>query len=130
MEIGQQSIIPEFIDADTQQSNLDLLRRHSLSLRSPPVGSLAADILNPSSTGSSNLHLKKVQSMMKDVKEALTEFGSCVSASSESEADTSKSKPGGKKKRKRKKSLTPSKKYFLKRATQLLVLKTNRIPEY
>ena len=36
--------------------------------------------------------------MMKDVKEALTEFGSCVSASSESEADTSKSKPGGKKK--------------------------------
>ena len=116
MDIGKMSTIPETPDTNFQQNDLEFLRRTSLSLRSPPVGSLAADILH-SDLGASNLHLKKVQSMMADVKEALSDFGSCVSSSSsESEAENIvEKKKGWKSKRKRKKSLTPSKQHFLKK---------------
>ena len=104
MDIGKMSTIPETPDTNFQQNDLEFLRRTSLSLRSPPVGSLAADILH-SDLGASNLHLKKVQSMMADVKEALSDFGSCVSSSSsESEAENIvEKKKGWKSKRKRKK---------------------------
>ena len=94
LDIGPQSIIPETPDTIMQMANLDLLRRHSLSLRSPPRGSLADDILN-NGLGSSNIQIQKVRSMMSDVKEALSDFDSCVSSpptepsSSESEAESS-----------------------------------------
>ena len=84
MDIGQMSTIPETPDTNIHhQNNLDFLRRNSLSLRSPPIGSLAADILQ----SESKLHLKKVQSMMLDVKDALSDFGSCVSSSSSEEEE-------------------------------------------
>ena len=116
MDIGQMSTIPETPDTNIHhQNNLDFLRRNSLSLRSPPIGSLAADILQ----SESNLHLKKVQSMMLDVKDALSDFGSCVSSFSESSEEEEEKpesmKKGYKSKRKRKKSLTPSKEHFLKK---------------
>ena len=113
-----QSMIPETPDTNMQHLvNLDLLGKHSLSLRTPIKESLADDILK-----SYNPHLLKVQAMMTDVKESLSDFGSCLgSSSSDSEADTSGGellyKTVGKKKngKKRKNSTSPSKDYFLKK---------------
>ena len=96
-----------------QFADLDLLRRHSVHLRSPPHGSLADDILK-----SSNIRLQRVQAMMSDVEENLSDFGSCLSSSSsDSESENLDNfkiverKTSGKK---RKKSLTPTD-YFLKK---------------
>ena len=122
MDIGPYSIIP---DNEIQLDNLDLVRRHSQSLRTPPYGSLADDILR-----NSHVQLRKVQDMMTDVKETLSDFGSCYesassksssSSSSGSEAERSGSasyKTVGMKKtgKKRKSSLTPSRGYFMKKS--------------
>ena len=108
-----QSMIPETPDLQ-HLANLDLVGKHSLSLRTPVKGSLAYDIIT-----TSNPHLQKVQALMSDFKESLSDFGSCLS--SDSEADTSSDelifKTVGRKKsgKKRKNSITPSKNFFLKK---------------
>ena len=98
-----------------QFTDLDLIRRHSVHLRSPPHGSLADDILK-----SSNIRLQRVQAMMSDVEENLSDFGSCLSSnSSDSENENSDNFKIVERKKsgtKRKKSLKPPKTdYFLKK---------------
>ena len=128
IDIGPQSIIPETPDTHMQLGNIDLVRRHSVSLRSPPPGSLADYILKTGS-GASNLQIQKVRSMMSEVKEALSDFDSCMSSppseSSSSESETENSgtdkfktvqRGKGWKNNKRKKNFTPpSKDHFLKK---------------
>ena len=107
-----------------QVSGEDLIRRHSLSLRTPPHGSLADEILK---TGPSSL--LKSQAMLNELKDQLSEFGSCLSSFSGSSSDGENSSvqhDGGspkadshkrKSKRKRKSSNTPpGRNYFLKKA--------------
>ena len=108
---------------DDQVSGDVLVRRHSLSLRTPPQGSLADEILK---SGPSSL--VKSQLMLNELKDQLSEFGSCLSSFSESSSDgetTSMQQKGGspkvdsekgKAKRKRKSSNTPpGRKFFLKK---------------
>ena len=84
-DIGQLSKIPETPDTNLLHADLNLIRRHSLSLRSPPIGSLADDIIR-----SSHLQTQRIQAMMSDVKESLSDFGSCMGSSSSSESDEEK----------------------------------------
>ena len=68
-------------------SNLDLVRRNSLSLRTAPHGSLADEIL---SSGPENQHLSKVKDILgniKDMAERFSDFASCESLSDEYETD-------------------------------------------
>ena len=108
---------------DDQVSGEDLIRRHSLSLRTPPHGSLADEILKSGSTP-----LLKSQLMLNELKDQLSEFGSCLSSFSGSSSDGENSSvqhDGGspkadsqrkKSKRKRKSSNTPpGRNYFLKK---------------
>ena len=111
------------VETKTSDTNIlledqDTGRRNSLSLRSPPSEASAAEIL------ATNNHLKHVQPMLLDVKEALSEFGSCVSSSqssssSDSEEDhlVEKRIQGWemKSRRKRKPSSTPHRDHFLKK---------------
>ena len=117
-DIGTKSIIPETPDPSMLfMSNFDLLKRHSLSLRSPPNGSLAAEILGKDQPPS-NLQLEKVKAMMSDVREALTDFDSCVSSGSDDDSSKSPAEGGWQSHRKRKKSKSmtpPSRDYFLKK---------------
>ena len=92
-----------------------------MSLRTPPLGSLADDILK-----TNHPQLQRVQAMMSDVKDSLSDFRSCLgSSSSSSESENSADekfktvarKEGGKK---RKNSLTPSKNYFLKKQSSIV----------
>ena len=107
-----------------------LVRRNSLSMRSPPNGSLAAEILGtPSHPTTDTLGRRK--SLLADLKEIremserLSEFGSCrSSSSSESESESKNEIEDGFKtmnekkrgwKNKRKLSLTPNKDSLLKK---------------
>ena len=109
------------------------MRRHSISLRSPPAGSIASDILLSTSsqvTNATTLHLERSMNLLanlKDFSEQLSEFGSAreslTSSSDEentSEADKAFSTGndrGFKNKKKRKHSRTPpSRDSFLKKA--------------
>ena len=68
-----------------------LVRRNSLSMRSPPRGSLVAEILSSPSHPPANT-LARSKSLLADLKEMserLSDFGSCrSSSSSESESET------------------------------------------
>ena len=83
-DIGPASKIPE--TPDTHMADIKLVERHSLSLRSPPLGSLADDILK-----SSNLQTQRIKAMMSEVKESLSDFGSCLGSSSSSDSDAENS---------------------------------------
>ena len=101
--------------------NEKFLRRHSLSLRSPPPGFIAADIM------SSGLILSRTRSLLSDVKkmtEQLSDFGSCVSSLSESSGEESLvnksavSVPSERKKKKRKRVASnspPDRTLFMKK---------------
>ena len=101
-----------------QLTNDDLVRRNSLSLRSPPPGSLAADILS-TGTATSDQHYaqaKSILSNLKELSERYSDFGSCHSSSSEGAVDDEFKTIGRKKKaRKHKLSITPGKEFFLKK---------------
>ena len=101
----------------------DLARRHSLSLRSPPPGSLADELLNNPGTS-----LKKTRNLLADIRdmtEKLSDFGSCMSSLSSEENDSSSyplpdgdggwAKIGKKKKKRKYSSSPPDKNYFLKK---------------
>ena len=103
-----------------------LVRRHSLCLmnRSPPRNSLAAELLE---TNSPRHGLLKTKSMLKDIVDQLSEFGSAqseLSSSSSDESGVENSENGGFKtmnekkrnrKMKRKLKLTPGKEEFMKK---------------
>ena len=112
------SSAPVIAQSDPMPSNVDLVRRHSLSLRSPSLGSWAKEILASSAT------VEKTNSILNEIKtmrEQLSDFGSCVSFTSSSDEE----KSGGSslqnsqwhtKKKKRKNSRSPpDTSYFLKR---------------
>jgi hypothetical protein len=99
-------------------SNDQLIRRNSLSLRSPPAGSLAAEILS-TGTATSDQHYAQAESILSDLKnmsERYTDFGSCYSSSDGADDDGFKA-PGRKKKAKKHKlSITPpGREYFMKK---------------
>ena len=116
-----------------QLSNLDLVRRNSLSLRSPPPGSLAADILN---TGSENEHYSKARSIIsniKDITERFSDFVTCESFSEDTDNPEKIVEDGfqtrsRKKKNKRKQKFSPSpSKEFLKRIDNRSSPGSNRV---
>ena len=132
----QPPLVPDF----ETHSNLfisspgSVARRHSISLvnRTPPGGSLAAELLN-----STNPNLLKTASLLSEIRtmsEQLSDFGSCLSSISNSESDSlvesgeDLQKVGGyqtlnerkrNKKKKRKLKLTPGKEEFLKKPNLL-----------
>ena len=109
-----------------EQSKTDdeFVRRHSLSLRTPPPGSLAQELLVSSQ---SFLKTKNLLDEMKSVSDVLSDFNSCLSSisASSNEEDSNQEKGESvfspqvgrkKKKKKRKHSATPpDKNFFLKK---------------
>ena len=112
---------------DSNQYNLsdtDLVRRHSLSLRSPPRGSLADEILESASIRDSPRpeRRRSILAEVKDLQEQLSDFVSCKESESSTEDDTENREAfkdmGDKKrgfKKKRKASTTPPKEFFRKK---------------
>ena len=114
-------------DIRGQPSTSTLIRRHSISLleRTPPKGSLAAELLV---TTTPRHDLSRTNSMINELRsmaENLSDFGSCLSDSSgdDSLADGVDKEEGFKnmnekkrnKKKKRKLKLTPGKEQFMKK---------------
>ena len=104
--LGSPSSVPRvslpLVSAPPDTTVSALVRRYSLSMpMEPPVGSIAADILNTK---------KNLLSEIKDLKDQLSEFDSCVSEQSSSE-ESERYEVGGKKgpKQKRKAGKTPLK---------------------
>ena len=114
---GPQSIIPETPDVGYMQqlSDLELVRRHSLSLRSPPAGSLAGDILGTTDPAQHYTKARNILSNLKEMTERFSDFGSCHSDSSSGEDDTGGYTKQGRNKRKQRKSITPDRDFFLKK---------------
>ena len=108
-------------DFNMRLADEDLVRRHSLSLRSPPAGSIASDILKVSlDTIPPPLERSKLLlASLKDLSEQLSDFGSAreslTSSSDEDSSESTRSNKGFKKKRKHS-STPPSRDYFLKKA--------------
>ena len=103
-----------------QLSNDQLIRRNSLSLRSPPAGSLADEILNIDAANSDPVYAnaKSILSNLKEMSERYSDIGSCHSSSDGGEAaedDVFTTHKRKKKTRKHKLSITPGKEYFLKK---------------
>ena len=106
-------------------SNVEFVRRHSLSLRSPTKGSLAADILSvPPPLEELKCQREKTMNLLADVRglsERLSDFASCKSSSEDEGGEvfpqkfkmSNANRRGFKKKRSE--SITPPKEYFLKK---------------
>ena len=72
--IGARSIIPDTPDVlHMQLSNDQLVRRHSLSLRSPPAGSVAEEILG-TATANQVHHYAKARTILSGLKEMSERF--------------------------------------------------------
>ena len=131
LEIGDSGDIQKFLDDNKDNlDDEDLARRYSLSLRSPPPGTLAAEILQQTTSAPTEpprfYRAKKLISELKEMTSRLSDFESCVSSSSEDdhvpsrETKTGDFKSSSEKKRgwknKRKNSSSPlGSDYFLKR---------------
>ena len=118
--IGPMSIIPETPDVHHMQlSSEQLVRRHSQSLRSPPAGSVAQEILDTVTPTPANHYAKakNILSGLKEMTEKFSDFGSCQSDSSQSELeDQSGYKTQGRNKKSGKHRLSPtSPRDFLKK---------------
>ena len=101
-------------------SNVDLARRHSLSLRTPPRGSLGEQLLNSEPESQQFTKVKNMLSNIKDMAERFSEFASCESLSDDGGTDTQNNesfKLQGRKKKTKKHKLSPSptKEFFLKK---------------
>ena len=92
---------------------------NSLSLRSPPAGSLADEILNIDGAKSDQhyAHAKSILSNLKEMSERYSDFGSCYSSSSggEAGADDGFITHKRKKAKKHRLSITPDKEFFMKK---------------
>lgn len=121
-DIGPKSIIPETPDClHMQLSNEQLVRRNSVSLRSPPAGSIADEILSTADTNPAQ-HYAKAKNILSGLKEMTdrftADFASCNSSSSgaDSEDDQKGFKSQGRKKgKKHRLSITPTRESFLKK---------------
>ena len=128
LELGNNDDIQQFIRDN--QGNLDeqLVRRHSLSMRTPPQGSIAEEIISHTNSAATP-HFTLAKTLLNNLSEMtsrLSDFESCVSSSG-SETDTEKNdmkqesnqKSMNDAKRnyrqKRKNSTTPKKDFFLKK---------------
>ena len=126
----ESAAVSPLLDGNNQLglSNTELVRRHSLSLRTPPDRSLAAEILESSTVKDSSCleRTRNILADMKDLQEQLSDFNSCYETLNSSESsvegdiedkeafkDTSDRKRGFKKKRKA--SRTPPKEFFQKK---------------
>ena len=105
-----------------QLSNDALVRRNSISLRSPPAGSLAGEILSSGTANTDQLYAqsKNILSNLKEMSERYSDFASCHSSSSggEGAVDDGFKSLGRKKKKARKHRLSvspPGIEYFLKK---------------
>ena len=103
--IGDQSFLPT-------ENDEAFLRRHSLSLRTPPHGSLAKDILY---SAPSFLKTRNILSEIKQMSEHLSDFGSCVSSTSASEEENDVGWKSKKKKKRKSSRSPPDKSFFLKK---------------
>ena len=104
-----------------------MVRRNSISLtnRTPPKNSLAADLL--ATLGSSSAGVKLATAGSRDWSERMSDFNSCISQSDSSSSDYADRETVGnvgwksmndkkrEKRKKRKNSLTPNKDLFLKK---------------
>ena len=111
-DIGPKSIIPETPDVHHMQlSNEQLVRRHSLSLRSPPAGSVAHEILDTVTPKPAHHYAKakNILSGLKEMTEKFSDFASCQSDSSQSELDDQSGyKTQGRNKKSGKHKLSPT----------------------
>ena len=102
----------------------DLVRRNSLSLRSPPLGSLADEILRSGETGDTYAKAKSILSNLKEMTDKYSDFASCDSSLGESEKEVEDGfKKFNKKRKSKKHKLSPSpdnsiKNFFLKKANK------------
>ena len=106
-----------------QLSNEEFARRNSLSLRSPPKGSIADEII--STENSNNKHYSQAKIILsnpKEMAEKYSDFASCESLSDETDNETKSLKDDGfeiqgrrHKRKKEKSSPSPAREYFLKK---------------
>ena len=103
-------------------SNTELVRRNSLSLRTPPPRSLAEDILNSEDSSQNYTKVRSMLDNLKEMADRFSDFASCESLSEDydsggpSHSDVGFQIQGRKKKgKKHKLSPSPSKEYFVKR---------------
>ena len=76
---------------DMFATDLDLVGRHSQSIRTPPPGSIASELLEVSKHLSAPPSFNKTRSLITNVKDLidrLSSYGSCLSDSSGDESDT------------------------------------------
>ena len=123
LDFGASSVITELDKNLDLLSSVELIRRHSLSMRDIPTGSLADEIMNPA------VRKKGILDDIKDLTRKLSDFESCQSSlsSSGSSSEDSASEHSelisfpnlnSKKrdyKKKRKASRTPKREDFLKK---------------
>ena len=137
LDIGSCKDIQQFLDENKENlDNEKVARRYSLSLRSPPFGSLAAELLEPSS--SATPHFQRAKSLLTDLKEMtarFSDFESCLS-SSDNEGSAKETDDNGFKnmndrkrgwKNKRKTSSSPSEREYFMRANRNSSPKTSLI---
>ena len=123
-------------DYNMRLSDTDLVRRYSLSLRSPPLGSLASEVIlasqDPNRPPPQPLVLGRTRELIKDLNEQLDQFASCQSSPSsqsgsssdgddeDNTTDRDEYRTMNDRKRayrtKRKASSTPTKESFLKKS--------------
>ena len=130
LDIGGCKDIHQFLLQNKESlNNEDLARRFSISLRSPPSGSLAAEIIQ-SSTSTTPM-FGRAESLISELKEMtskLSDFESCISSSSDNNEEPvetnnvefrSMNERKRDKKNKRKKSNSPGgSDYFLKKVNR------------
>ena len=106
-----------------QLTNDQLVRRNSLSLRSPPAGSLANEILSAAQSSQDHPYdkAKSILSNLRELTERFSDFASADSASFSDDSDVGRDKDSfrvqdkRKKSRKHKLSITPTRDFFLKK---------------
>ena len=74
-------------DYNMRLSDTDLVRRYSLSLRSPPLGSLASEVILASQDTKPGL--SRTRDLIKDLNEQLDHFASCQSSQSSQSGSSS-----------------------------------------
>lgn len=108
LQLNANQDIAQYLEQNEKNlTNEDLVRRHSLSLRSPPLKSLAKEILDSPSDSPSLHRTKELINQVKEMSTRLSDYESCLSTDGDTGADESSyerfgftKKRSGKKKRK------------------------------
>ena len=128
LKIGTNDSIEKFVMDNKaflqDNADIDLVRRHSLSARSPHKGSIADEILTPIEKRRSLDRTKLLIDEVKNISARLSEYESCVSTDEEvreENTDTNEESSGyktvkrGGRRNKRKNSTTPTKGALVKK---------------